>query len=152
MSPSISSMSLMISERFSSLPEEKLSSTRTLCPCSSKVRTRFDPINPAPPVTKYFIATAFVSKASFPSIVGETVAVFSQRWADSGTNIRKINTMSVECPRIIWLGAVFSMGTSLRRSIAPALDSGIRKTSSRRRLDLHIFSHHIPSPVHGILR
>src|SRR6476646_6785289 len=40
---------------FSRFPELKLSSTLTELPCSSNVRTICDPMNPAPPVTRYFM-------------------------------------------------------------------------------------------------
>src|SRR5574341_1263513 len=39
--------------KFSRLPLEKLSSTRTNASCSSKAPTMCDPMNPAPPVTRY---------------------------------------------------------------------------------------------------
>src|SRR5579862_1538148 len=40
------------SARFSRLPVLKLSRTRTALFCASRPRTRWEPINPAPPVTR----------------------------------------------------------------------------------------------------
>src|SRR5260221_485344 len=51
MLPLIKVILLRISARFSSLPEERSSSTTTLCPRRTSSSTVFEPIKPAPPVT-----------------------------------------------------------------------------------------------------
>src|ERR1043165_4094703 len=48
----MNSTSPPISARFSSLPVERSSMTRTRAPCSLKAEARCDPMNPAPPVTR----------------------------------------------------------------------------------------------------
>ena len=53
-SPSTTSTSRPSEARFARLPVEKLSSTRTSSPRSSSASTRFEPMNPAPPVTSTF--------------------------------------------------------------------------------------------------
>ncbi len=51
MLPLIKVILLRISARFSSLPEERSSSTTTPCPRRTSSSTVFDPMKPAPPVT-----------------------------------------------------------------------------------------------------
>src|SRR5260370_9367673 len=51
MLPLINVILLRIAARFSSLPEERSSSTTTPCPRRTSSSTVFDPIKPAPPVT-----------------------------------------------------------------------------------------------------
>src|SRR6266498_224339 len=51
-SPSMTSTSPSTSERFSRRPVDRLSSTRTPNPRERSSRTRFEPMNPAPPVTR----------------------------------------------------------------------------------------------------
>src|SRR6266545_3831290 len=45
--------------RLSRLPVEKLSRTRTSSPRSTSAATRFEPMNPAPPVTRTFTSPIF---------------------------------------------------------------------------------------------
>src|SRR5450631_4325356 len=52
MSPSTSSTRSAMSARFSRLPDEKLSITRTRSPRAISARASDDPMNPAPPVTR----------------------------------------------------------------------------------------------------
>ncbi|MOA34271.1 hypothetical protein D3C78_1556370 [compost metagenome] len=49
--------------RFSRLPVDRLSSTRTLKPCASKASARCEPMKPAPPVMRIGFAEAGVMSA-----------------------------------------------------------------------------------------
>lgn len=47
--------------KFSAKPDEKLSTTVTCCPRDTSSRTRWDPINPAPPVTAQCLISFFTA-------------------------------------------------------------------------------------------
>src|SRR5262245_57129985 len=59
-SPRSTSTSSFTRRRFARSPDEKSSSTRTLCPARAKASVRWLPMKPAPPVTRIFKISALL--------------------------------------------------------------------------------------------